>query len=592
MYFTATIRSRLFWIRTHYFTPKNFIILMAILVGIFAGVAAIILKSLVHTVESLLPDQAPAWVYAFLPLIGILITVFLSQNVFKEPVGHGVSSVLYSIAQKGGILSRVKMYSRLITAAITVGFGGSTGLEAPIVVTGSAIGSNLTRWFRMDEKKRILFIGCGTAAGIAAVFDSPVAGVLFALEVILPEFTLTSFIPVLISGVTASFLSKGISGDIGVFSYPYTEEYHLKDVPLFIVLGLLLGLISVYFTRTTRLIENNLKKLPFIYFRATLGGIILGALLFLFPPLLGEGYIGIRKILEGNAQALTDKSFLSTLPGLSSWLWLYLLALALIKVVTMSLTIGAGGAGGTFAPSMIVGGLTGSAFARILNQSGWVGIISETNFTLIGMAGVLSGVMHAPLTGMFLIAEITDGYSLILPLMLVCVTAYICKTYFEPYSLHTRDLILKGEFIRGNKDKEILSHLQLDTILETDLPPVPANATLRDLIKIISQSKRNIFPVINSNHNLLGVIILNDIRQIMFSPEVYDTTLVEDLMQEPPILIQKGDSMEIVMKKFEDTKAWNLPVMEGDKYLGFVSKSSIFSLYRQELIQVGKDMTA
>lgn len=578
--------------RYKYISPRNFLLIMAVLVGLGAGTAAILLKTLVHSVELLRPANAPGIVYLGLPLIGILITVFLSRNVFKDAVGHGVGSVLYAISQKAGILGRVKMYSRLIASAITVGFGGSTGLEAPIVVTGSAIGSNFTRWFRMDERKRILYIGCGTAAGIGAVFSAPVAGVLFALEVILPEFTISSFVPVLISAVTASFLSKAVMGEYGVFSYPYTEDYHTGDVPFFILLGLSMGLISVYFSRTTRWVEHALERIRQPYVRAIIGGTLLGCVIYFFPPLMGEGYSGVRNLLAGNAHTMVDNSLFLKIPGISLWFPFFIFLIALVKVVSMSLTIGAGGAGGTFAPSMVVGAFAGNALALLINQTGWVEPVSVTNFTLIGMAGVLSGVMHAPLTGMFLIAEITDGYSLILPLMLVCVTAYVSKSYFEPYSLNSRDLILSGKLIQGDKDREVLSHIEIDSIIETDLQKVDPKDKLRKLVEVVAISKRNIFPVVDKDGRLMGIVLLNSIREIMFNQKEYDKILVQDLMEEPLAVVNQGEGMESVMKKFEETKAWNLPVLKEGKYEGFVSKANIFSLYRKELISVGKDMTA
>lgn len=578
--------------RYKYISPRNFLLIMAVLVGLGAGTAAILLKTLVHSVELLRPANAPGIVFLGLPLIGILITVFLSRNVFKDAVGHGVGSVLYAISQKAGILGRVKMYSRLIASAITVGFGGSTGLEAPIVVTGSAIGSNFTRWFRMDERKRILYIGCGTAAGIGAVFSAPVAGVLFALEVILPEFTISSFVPVLISAVTASFLSKAVMGEYGVFSYPYTEDYHTGDVPFFILLGLSMGLISVYFSRTTRWVEHALERIRQPYVRAIIGGTLLGCVIYFFPPLMGEGYSGVRNLLAGNAHTMVDNSLFLKIPGISLWFPFFIFLIALVKVVSMSLTIGAGGAGGTFAPSMVVGAFAGNALALLINQTGWVEPVSVTNFTLIGMAGVLSGVMHAPLTGMFLIAEITDGYSLILPLMLVCVTAYVSKSYFEPYSLNSRDLILSGKLIQGDKDREVLSHIEIDSIIETDLQKVDPKDKLRKLVEVVAISKRNIFPVVDKDGRLMGIVLLNSIREIMFNQKEYDKILVQDLMEEPLAVVNQGEGMESVMKKFEETKAWNLPVLKEGKYEGFVSKANIFSLYRKELISVGKDMTA
>lgn len=586
------IQKQILMFRYKYISPRNFLLIMAVLVGLGAGTAAILLKTLVHSVELLRPANAPGIVYLGLPLIGILITVFLSRNAFKDAVGHGVGSVLYAISQKAGILGRVKMYSRLIASAITVGFGGSTGLEAPIVVTGSAIGSNFTRWFRMDERKRILYIGCGTAAGIGAVFSAPVAGVLFALEVILPEFTISSFVPVLISAVTASFLSKAVMGEYGVFSYPYTEDYHTGDVPFFILLGLSMGLISVYFSRTTRWVELALGRIKQPYSRAMIGGILLGCVIYLFPPLMGEGYSGVRNLLAGNAHTIVDNSLFLKVPGIAFWFPFFIFLIALVKVVAMSLTIGAGGAGGTFAPSMVVGAFAGNALALLINQTGWVEPVSVTNFTLIGMAGVLSGVMHAPLTGMFLIAEITDGYSLILPLMLVCVTAYVSKSYFEPYSLNSRDLILSGKLIQGDKDREVLSHIEIDSIIETDLQKVDPKDNLRKLVEVVAVSKRNIFPVVDKEGRLMGIVLLNSIREIMFNQKEYDKILVQDLMEEPLAVVNQGEGMESVMKKFEATKAWNLPVLKEGKYEGFVSKANIFSLYRKELISVGKDMTA
>jgi CIC family chloride channel protein len=352
-----------------------------------------------------------------------------------------------------------------------------------------------------------------------------------------------------------------------------------------------MGLISVYFSRTTRWVEHALAKLKQPYLRATVGGILLGGVIWLFPPLMGEGYSGVRQLLAGNSHTLVDNSLFIKIPGISLWFPFLLMAIALVKVISMSLTIGAGGAGGTFAPSMVVGALGGNALALLLNQTGWFDPVSVTNFTLIGMAGVLSGVMHAPLTGVFLIAEITDGYSLILPLMLVCVTAYVSKSYFEPYSLNSRDLILSGKLIQGDKDREVLSHIDIDSIIETDLQKVNPKDTLRKLVEVVAVSKRNIFPVVDDSGHLMGIVLLNNIRQIMFNQQEYDSILVKDLMEEPLAVVNQGEGMESVMKKFEETKAWNLPVLREGKYEGFVSKANIFSLYRKELISVGKDMT-
>ncbi|MCF6360544.1 MAG: chloride channel protein [Cyclobacteriaceae bacterium] len=573
--------------RIRHISDRNFLIVLGLFIGIFSGLAAVSLKWTVHFIGHFLMDnkifETQKLLYIVYPFIGILLTVLISKYLLKEHLGHGITNILYVISKRSSIISRAKMYSRMFTSAITVGFGGSVGLEAPIVVTGSAIGSNIGRLMHLGYKKRTLLIACGAAGSISAIFNSPIAGVIFAIEVLLPEVTIAMFIPLLISSVMGSLTSHSILGSEILFSFKLKDEFTINDVPFVVVFAALAGLLSVYFTRTTFYIENLIGKIKSQLSRAAIGGVVLGIIILFLHPLYGEGYTTIKTILNGNASSIfADSIFFE---GMNSSLFLVLLmaAVVLIKPVASAVTIGSGGSGGVFAPSLFIGGTFGFLFATVVNMIAGAPVLSISNFTLMGMSGVMSGVLHAPLTAIFLIAEITSGYTLFVPLMLVSAIAYSTTVYFEPYSLYSRSLAKTGDLIPKDKDKLVLGVINLNKIIETDLLKVSPMATLRELVMLVRSSKRNIFPVVNDNGSLVGIVTLDDIRQIMFDTDSYDTMTVEQLMHSPPASVSSQENMQSVMHKFESTGAWNLPVIDHGIYVGFLSKSRIFNTYRNKL---------
>jgi CIC family chloride channel protein len=571
----------LFW-RVKHISTRNFVIVLGGLTGILGGIAAVILKSSVHAIQAFFDSQELPLLFVFLPAIGILITSILAKDVLKEPLGHGITTLLYVISKKSSRLSTKKLYSRLLTSGITVGFGGSVGLEAPIVLTGSAIGSNIGQLMHMNYKQRTLLIGCGAAAAIAGIFNSPVAGVIFSIEVILTDVTVAIFIPLLIASVFGALISMLLLGDDVLFSFNLEDPFLATDFPYFLVLGAICGLVSVYFTRTTLKAEEIIKKVDSIYLRAIIGGVALGSLIYFFNPLFGEGYDAIKVILQGESDKLFHNSIF--FHWNSPWLLvIFGLCILLLKPFASGITIGAGGNGGVFAPSMFLGAMTGFMFAFTGNLILEGDPLSVSNFTLVGMCGVMSGVLHAPLTAIFLIAEITSGYTLFLPLMLVSAIAYSSSLYFEKYSFYTSKLINSGDLIPYDRDKQLLSLMHIHRLIEADLLVIEPNKNLGDLVKLVKKSRRNIFPVVTENNQLLGIITLDDIREIMFDPDSQKNVIISTLMHKAPAIIDSKDNMQHVMTMFEKTGAWNLPVVDADGYVGIVSKSRIFNAYRSLL---------
>jgi CIC family chloride channel protein len=571
--------------RLRHISNKNFLIVVSIIVGIIAGLAAILLKTVVHYIQHflhwVLEDEKFNFLLFAFPLIGILLTVYYVQRFRKGKIGRGIPSILISIAKRSSNIERDKTYSHIITSALTVGFGGSAGLEAPIVVTGAAIGSITAKDLKMNYRERTLLLACGVAAGISAIFNSPIAGVLFAVEVILVEFSLPAFVPLLISSATAAVLSNLLYKDQLFFLI--TKGWHMNAIPLYIVLGILMGLVSVYVTRTAIFTEELFKSKKKPYLKAIIGGIILGVMIFILPPLYGEGYYSIENLLSGHYEQLLANSLFTSFIGNHWFPILIAVVIILVKMVATSVTIGAGGNGGIFAPSLFIGALTGFVFAHALNLLGIIDL-TEANFIVAGMAGALSGVMHAPLTAIFLIAEITGGYALFVPLMIVSSMSFLISRYFEPYSIYMRKLAAKGLHKR-DRDKIVLNKIKLKDMVETDFVNVTTENTLGELVDKIAHSKRNIFPVLDEDNHLLGVVLLDSIREIMFHHEKYNTLFVKDLMTQPPSILDVNEEMHDVMKKFDTYNSWNLPVTEGNKYIGFVSKSAIFTKYRHLLIK-------
>ncbi len=577
----------LFW-RLKNIPEKQFIYFLAVFIGFFSGLAAVALKSTVHFVQSLLTQgsdyqYANYWYLGF-PLLGIVVTVLLNKKIFKETSGHGITDIIYSISQKAGIISEKKIYSRMVTSTFTVGFGGSVGLEAPITLTGSAIGSNLSRLVHLSPKLRTLMIGCGAAGGLAAIFNAPIAGVIFALEIIVSNARINSFIPLLISSVSATLLAKFLIGEEILFSIPLSEHIPIGNIPYYGLLGILCGLVAVYFSRSVMEVETRVKNIKEGY-KPLIGGLALGLIIFIFPPIYGEGYMGIKTLASSQYFGiLYDSLFFSKVED-ELFIAIFCVFLVFIKPIASALTIGAGGSGGIFAPSLVAGGYLGFAFASLINNIiPGVGV-SKNNFLLVGMCGVLCGVQYSPLTAIFLIAEITDGYTLFVPLMIVSALSYATASYFEPHSLYTKRLIQRGELIRDDKDREVLKLMKMNYLIEKDLHTILPDSLLADLVQVVSDSKRNIYPVVDEDQNLLGIVTLDDIRKIMFDREAQENVIVRDLMNSPPEEISPEDPMETVMKKFETTGAWNLPVLKDGKYMGFLSKSRIFNAYRTKIRQ-------
>lgn len=568
--------------------PRQFLIFSSILVGITAGFAAVILKSAVHylrlgiTYDYHLPYQYIF--YLIFPVIGILLTVWFVNRILKGHLGRGTANILYAIARKSSFLPRDQMYSHIITSTLTVGFGGSGGLESPIVVTGSTIGSNYARTYNIDYKERTLLLACGAAAGIAGAFNAPIAGVLFALEVLLADVSISAFIPLIIASATGGLLSKIILNENILFSFHLRQPFDYRNLPYYLILGLLAGGVSVYYSRIYLKIESFLKpKKKNPYRKVILGGLMLGILILFFPPLFSEGYDSIKMLADMNTGKLFEHSIIAPLASYPWILVLLVLLTLFFKVVATGLTIGSGGNAGNFAPSLFVGAYLGFAFAGLVNLLG-LPPAPVSNFTIVAMAGILSGVFHAPLTGIFLIAEITGGYELMIPLMMVSATSFLIVKYFEPLSMDARKLVNMGHVVASDKDTSILSSLSAPEVIETDFRAVPAQANLRQLVELIAHSQRNIFPVI-ADGVLQGIILLDNIRDIMFKHELYDTVRVSQLMRKPAATITIGESMQEIMKKFDETDAWNLPVIQHGKYIGFISKSRLLTKYRETLVK-------
>ncbi len=558
--------------------------ILGLVVGVFSGLAAVLLKNLVHFTHLLLIDQLDVTtgnlLFIAFPLIGIALTVLFIKYVVREDISHGVSKILYVISRGRGRLKRHNTWSSMIASTLTVSFGGSVGLEAPIVLTGSSIGSNIGRYVGLNKKNLILLIGCGAAGAVAGIFKAPIAGIIFALEVLMLDLTMASLIPLLMAAATATLLDHFFMGKDVLFYYTLTEQFDLKSIPWYIVLGVFTGFISVYFTRMNLRLESVFKKINNPLKKVIFGGVTLGILIFLFPPLFGEGYSSLKLIITGQGMDLTNNSLFYPIRDTFFPFLAFLVLILIFKVIAMSVTTSSGGIGGIFAPSLFMGGVSGYLLAKLFNQIPFANV-SESNFALAGMAGVMSGVMHAPLTAIFLIAEITSGYELFIPLIITATISYITIMYFEPHSIYTRKLAIRGELLTHDKDKSALSMLTIEKLIETNFLSISPNATLGQLVKVIENSERNIFPVIDKDSIFFGVVFLNDIRHMVFKPELYDNTLVKDLIYLPDVIIDKNEPMEEVARKFHSCKHYNLPVLDGDKYLGFVSRANVFSAYRR-----------
>jgi len=561
--------------------------MLSLIVGIFSGLAAVILKNSIHFIHSFLTEgfDLTNWNYLYLlyPMTGILITLLFVRFIVKDDIGHGVTKILYAISKKGSILKSHNSFTSIIGSAFTIGFGGSVGAEAPIVLTGASIGSSLGRLFHLNYKTITLLIGCGSAGAIAGIFKAPMAGLMFTLEVLMLDLTMVSIIPLLLAAVSAASIAYFFLGEGSEFTFLLEAPFQLENLPFYVILGIVGGLVSLHMTWSTLYLEKKIALIKNPYIKWAGGGLILSVLIFIFPPLYGEGYNTIIALLSGNHQAVVENSMFYAYRDSDLIVLIFLALIVGFKVVAATLTSGSGGVGGIFAPSLFMGGVTGYFLARLFNSFGFIDL-PVSHFTLVGMAALMAGVMHAPLTAIFLIAEITNGYELFIPLITVSTISFLTNKYFEPHTIYTKRLARRGELITHHKDKAVLTLMRLNKVLETDFLTVHPEQTLGELVKTIAKARRNIFPVVDENGQLLGIVLLDDIREIMFNHELYHITKIRQVMSIPPAFIQIEENMDDVMNKFEETGAWNLPVVEKGKYLGFVSKSKIFSVYRKVLI--------
>ena len=578
---------------------KHFILVLSFMVGILTALAASLLKFLIEYIKHFLTENFDStgvnWLYLVYPVVGIFLTGLFIRKVVRDDISHGVTKILYAISRRQSRIKRHNTWSSLFASAITIGVGGSVGAEAPIVLTGSAIGSNLGSAFKMEHRTLMLLVGCGAAGAVAGIFKAPIAGLVFTLEVLMIDLTMGSLLPLLVSSVTAATVAYILHGTEAMFEFHMDEPFLMERIPAVLLLGILCGLVSLYFTRTMNRIEGVFRRYSNPYIKLLIGGAMLSILIFMFPSLYGEGYDVIHMLLNGTNAADWDKVMDNSIfYGYGNLLLVYLALVVLFKVFATSATNGGGGCGGTFAPSLFLGCITGFVFAHFCNGYELAPVISdnipEKNFALLGMAGLMSGVMHAPLTGIFLIAELTGGYDLFLPLMMVSVSAYLTIMIFEPHSIYSMRLAQKGELLTHNKDKSVLTLMDIESVVETDFEKVHPEDDLGEMVKVISKAKRNMFPVVDARGVLLGIVILDDIRHIMFRQELYHRFNVGRFMVIPPARINMDDSMEEVMRKFDETKAWNLPVVDEEgKYKGFLSKSRILNSYRQMLVDFSED---
>ena len=581
--------------REDHIKEKQFLLILAFVIGILSGFAALLLKFLIAAIASMLTEHlnmtgANYW-FLIYPVVGILIAGLYVRFVVKDNISHGVTRVLYAISQNKSRLKFHNTYTSVVASSITIGFGGSVGAEGPIVNTGAAIGSNLGSMFRLSPQILMMLVGSGAAAGVAGIFKAPIAGMLFAIEVLMIALPTVSVMPLLVSSITAATVSYIFTGYSPEFSFDQSEAFLTNKIPYVIILGIICGFVSLYFTKISDAIENVFASLKSPWTRFALGAVVLSGLIFCFPPLYGEGYDANSKLLNGDPTTLLDGSVFYSFRDNAWFVLIFLLMIILTKVFATSATNGGGGVGGTFAPSLYVGCMAGFFFAYFINTTGIIpgAELSCKNFALMGMAGVMSGVMHAPLMGIFLTAEMTGGYQLFLPLLIASTISYCTIRLFLPYSIYSMRLAKRGELLTHHKDKAVLTLLKMDSVIEKDFTEVHPEMSLREMVQAISKSDRNLFPVTDRQGNLLGIVLLNDIRNIMFRPDLYDRMHVRKFMSMPPAKIEADDNMENVMRIFDRTNAWNLPVVKDGKYIGFVSKSKIFNSYRRVLRHYSDD---
>ena len=590
-----TIERIIAW-REKHVPDRQFTLLLSFLVGFFAAVAAFVLHSMIHEIQHLLRAgfrmETFNWLFLLFPVVGIYLTSLFVKYIVKDNISHGITRVLYAMSRKQSHLKRHNTWSSVVASAITIGFGGSVGAEAPIVLTGSAIGSNLGQLFKMDNRTLLLLVGCGASAAIAGIFKAPIAGLVFTLEVLMVDLTMASLLPILIASVTACCFSYFFTGSASLFDFHMDQAWQLDRVPATIMLGIVCGLLSLYFMRLMTWCENGFARMnnrP--YLRLLVGGLMLSSLIFLFPALYGEGYDSLSIFINGRTEAdwnqLLNQSIFA---GHGELLVVYVGMVILTKVFATSATNGGGGCGGTFAPSLFIGGFMGFFFSRVWNMNQVGTYIPEQNFTLLGMAGVMAGIMHAPLTGIFLIAELTGGYQLFVPLMIVSVCSYLTIFIFEPHSIYAMRLAREGKLITHHTDHAVLTLMSLDSVIDKDYQKVGPDMQMGALVHVISSSRGSYIPVCDDDNRLLGEVDITKLRHVIFRTELYHRFLVSQVMTPPAATLSTHDSMELVMQTFDRTSAYTLPVLDADQRLvGYVTRSRVFTTYRQMVADMSEE---
>jgi len=568
-------------------TEKQFIFMSSVLVGISSAMAVIVLKSFAYSVYSFATEingiLKLSFINSVLPIVGILLTLLVVKRLLGGTIEKGTSQILYAVAKKSSIIPRKQMYAQIVTSSLTVGLGGSAGLESPIVITGAAFGSNYSQRYKLSYKDRTLLIGCGVAAGIAAAFNAPIAGVLFAIEVLLVDVSISAFTPIMIAAATGALVSEMVLDESILLNFNQKQSFNYNFTPYYILLGIFAGFIAVYYSRNFQRVEHIFGRLKLSsYKKGLFGASLLAIIIFVFPTLFGEGYESIRILSEDDPGQLLEKTLFSDFRNNSWALLIFIGATMLLKVFATGITIFSGGNGGNFAPSLFLGSYTGFFFSKLINLTGFAKL-PISNFTMVGMAGILSGLFHAPLTAIFLIAEITGGYDLMIPLMIVSSISFAISKRFEKHSLDVKNLARKGNAFTSNKDTNILATLEINTIIQTDYLTVKLEKNLLALVELISHSDQEVFAVVNDNKELIGVIYFNEIRDVIFSDFKVKYTPINEVMLPPKEIIYPTDSMETVMDKFEKTKVVFLPVIKNEKYHGFISKSNALEAYRSML---------
>ena len=585
----STLLSRFLAWRAKNIPKRQFILILSVIIGFLTGLASVTLKNTTHFIQEqiqhgVFTEYFNPYYFAF-PILGIMITVFVKKYILRDKVKEPIPSTLLAISRKNGLISYKRMYSYMVSSIFTVGFGGSAGLEGPGVGTGSAIGANIGRMVHLNYKSRLLLICCASSAAIASMFNAPIAGIIFTIEIFSLDLTFSSLIPLLLSSASGAVTSLFLEGNDYLLRFKSIESFEVHDVPFYLLLGVLTALTSVYFNNVFFWVERKFSRFENFRYRMLIGGVLLGCLILLVPPLYGEGYSTIKHLLDDDLNAIVADSLFAGFLVEQPWMILSLLCgLVLLKAFATSLTISGGGAGGVFAPSLFTGATLGYVFSASLNTLPFFSI-PISNFVLVGMAGLMAGVLHAPFTAVFMIAEITGGYELIVPLMMVSAISFLVARGIKPHSIYTEQLAKRGDLLTHNKDQVVLTLLQMEDVIETNFKSVKPDMSLGELVKVISQSNRNLFPVVNDDQELVGVLTLDDIRHLMFDQELYPKTHVRELMNPPPEILNRGESMEEVMKKFTKSGAWNLPVVDEGIYMGFISKSKMFSVYRNKLLE-------